>query len=88
MAVLHVYRDSLWSYGGRKAPNDGFRADEIVAAEALKREESRFDEVQEELWQKTLQEEKAVGVQIWANVAKDREAWQRLEEAFIEFCTT
>ena len=44
MAVLHVYRDSLWSYGGRKAPNDGFRADEIVAAEALKREEEEEEE--------------------------------------------
>ena len=32
MAVLHVYRDSLWAYGGRKVPNDGFHADEIVAA--------------------------------------------------------
>ena len=44
MAVLHVCRDSLWSYGGRKAPNDGFRADEIVAAEALKREEEEEEE--------------------------------------------
>ena len=32
MAVLHVYRDSLWSYGGRKVPNDGFLADEIAAS--------------------------------------------------------
>jgi len=27
-----VYRDSLWTYGGRKVPNDGFQADEISAA--------------------------------------------------------
>ena len=32
MAVLHVYRDSLWTYGGRKVPNDGFGADEIAPA--------------------------------------------------------
>lgn len=34
MAVKHVYRDSLWAYGGRKVPNDGFGADEIVPAAA------------------------------------------------------
>ena len=33
MAVLHVYRDSLWVYGGRKVPNDGFGADQISPAE-------------------------------------------------------
>ena len=40
MAVLHVYRDSLWSYGGRKVPNDGFGADEITAAVTKVVEES------------------------------------------------
>ena len=33
MEVRHVYLDSLWKYGGRKVPNDGFHADEVVAAE-------------------------------------------------------
>ena len=28
MAVLHVYRDSLWAYGGRKVPNEGFQVDQ------------------------------------------------------------
>ena len=23
MAVLHVYNDALWAYGGRRVPNDG-----------------------------------------------------------------
>ena len=32
MAVLHVYNDSLWAYGGRRVPNDGFGADEIKPA--------------------------------------------------------
>ena len=32
MGVLHVYRDSLWTYGGRKVPNDGFLADVIEPA--------------------------------------------------------
>mmetsp|Transcript_50558 Transcript_50558/g.83798 ORF Transcript_50558/g.83798 Transcript_50558/m.83798 type:complete len:745 (+) Transcript_50558:46-2280(+) len=33
MAVLHVYRDSLWTYSGRKLPNNGFLAEEVVASE-------------------------------------------------------
>jgi len=33
MAVLHVYRDSLWTYGGRKVPNEGFLAEEVTEAE-------------------------------------------------------
>ena len=32
LAVLHVYNDSLWAYGGRRVPNDGFGADEIKPA--------------------------------------------------------
>ena len=33
MNVLHVYRDSLWAYGGRKVPNSGFGADQISPAD-------------------------------------------------------
>ena len=28
MHVLHVYRDALWAYGGRKVPNEGFQVDQ------------------------------------------------------------
>jgi translation initiation factor 2D len=57
MAVLHVYRDSLWAYGGRKVPNDGFQADVVVAAEGAaaprvsatpEEEEDDDDEAEEE----------------------------------------
>ena len=31
--MKHVYHDSLWAYSGRKVPNDGFLADQVVASE-------------------------------------------------------
>jgi len=33
MVVHHVYRDALWSFGGRVVPNSGFGADEVGPCE-------------------------------------------------------
>mmetsp|Transcript_12080 Transcript_12080/g.32438 ORF Transcript_12080/g.32438 Transcript_12080/m.32438 type:complete len:617 (-) Transcript_12080:227-2077(-) len=33
VAVVHVYRDMLWSFGGRAVPNPGFGAEEVAACE-------------------------------------------------------
>mmetsp|Transcript_30888 Transcript_30888/g.71959 ORF Transcript_30888/g.71959 Transcript_30888/m.71959 type:complete len:390 (-) Transcript_30888:384-1553(-) len=33
MLVTHVYRDSLWSFGGRAVPNGGFKTEEVEACE-------------------------------------------------------
>ena len=58
MAVLHVYRDSLWVYAGRKIPNDGFLAEEVAASEgaATEAEAAEADEADEE-----ADEEEAMG---------------------------
>lgn len=53
MAVLHVYRDSLWVYGGRKIPNEGFLADEVaphdgVSPADVAEEEDAEEEEEEE----------------------------------------
>ena len=48
MAVLHVYRDSLWTYGGRKVPNDGFGADQISPAETKAAEDEEDEEEDED----------------------------------------
>jgi translation initiation factor 2D len=48
MAVLHVYRDSLWAYGGRKVPNDGFGADQISPAETKAAEDEEEDEEEDD----------------------------------------
>ncbi|KAG8459839.1 hypothetical protein KFE25_014402 [Diacronema lutheri] len=33
MLVTHVFRDALWSFGGRSTPNAGFKAEEVEACE-------------------------------------------------------
>ena len=48
MGVLHVYRDSLWAYGGRKVPNDGFKADVIEPAVTKAEAEEDDDEEEED----------------------------------------
>ena len=54
--MKHVYHDSLWAYSGRKVPNDGFLADQVVASEgappaaaaAAAADESDEEEAEEE----------------------------------------
>eukprot|EP00966_Prymnesium_polylepis_P055772 1289984-Prymnesium_polylepis.1 len=48
MAVLHVYRDSLWTHAGRKIPNDGFLAEEVAASDGASAAPAEAEEEEEE----------------------------------------
>lgn len=44
MAVLHVYRDSLWAYGGRKVPNEGFGTEDVAPHDGVPERCSNLEE--------------------------------------------
>ena len=90
MAVLHVYRDSLWTYGGRKVPNDGFLADEITAstgsAGAEEAEEEEEEEEEEEKGGVRPSGERSSGARA-ERASNASESVEQMEpDALMEYC--